>query len=54
MTFNLEYEDATGKSYDEKGNLFTSKEIATINVMQELRLESKDINIMDEAVIGEI
>lgn len=52
MNFNLEYENASGKSYDEKGNLFTSKEIATINLKQELRLETKDINVPMENKVG--
>lgn len=52
MNFNLEYENASGKSYDEKGNLFTSKEIATVNVKQELRLETKEINVPMDARVG--
>lgn len=52
INFNLEYENASGKAYDEKGNLFTSKEIATVNVKQELRLETKEINVPMEANIG--
>lgn len=52
LNFNLEYENASGKAYDEKGNLFTSKEIATINVKQELRLETKDIVPPMDATVG--
>lgn len=52
LTFKLEYEDETGKAYDEKGNLFTSTEIVTVNVKQDVRLEINQVKLPESLNVG--
>lgn len=53
ITFKLEYEDSTGKAYDQKGNLFTSEEKLTVDVKQDIRLEIGEPNIPEFITVGE-
>ncbi len=53
VDFKAEYEDDAGKSYDEKGNPFTSEESIVLNLTQEIRLEIPDLKIPEFAMVGE-
>ncbi len=53
MTFTAEYEDGSGKSYDEKGNPFKSEESIVLNLTQEIRLEIPELKIPEFASVGE-
>ncbi len=53
MDFKGEYEDESGKSYDEKGNPFVSEESIVLNLTQEIRLEIPDLKIQEFAMVGE-
>ncbi|MDO4772269.1 MAG: hypothetical protein Q4A72_01660 [Bacillota bacterium] len=53
IDFKGEYEDESGKSYDEKGNPFVSEESINLNLTQEIRLEIPELSIQESAMVGE-
>ncbi len=53
LNFEMNYEDAEGRSYDAKDQPYKDEEQITINVKQENRLEVADISLPPMAMVGE-
>lgn len=53
IDFKGEYEDESGKSYDDKGNPFVSEESIVLDLTQEARLEIPEPKIQESGMVGE-
>lgn len=52
VTVKMEYENASGKAFDEKNNPFAETEALSVAVSQPVRLETADMNVPMDAMAG--